>query len=128
MKDEGEFNELIEYLKTKNSGFADKLLELYKNNLDFFHHEIKCPNCGKSSRISFWIFILESQRDYYGSSPEDVRWADLEAEMCHMVCPECKGEIGIYRHPQKNEILGSIQLFGKEDLFAKVIRRKKPRL
>ncbi len=127
MREKGEFGELIDFLKKKKNGLAEKLEKLYKNNIDFFHQiGIECPNCGKDSPMSLWVFIQEARRVYPGVSFEDVRWVDIEVEMCHMICPNCGGEIGIYRHPQKNEIISSIQLFGKEDLFKEIIKRNKP--
>jgi predicted RNA-binding Zn-ribbon protein involved in translation (DUF1610 family) len=129
LKNKSKFNELIEYLKNKNNSLAGELEELYKNNLGFFNRlKIECPNCGKESSLSLWVFVQYSERIYPGSSPESVRWVDTELEMCYMVCPNCKGEIGIYRHPQKNDIISLTELFSKEDLFAEIIKRNKPRL
>jgi ribosomal protein S27E len=129
LKNKRKFSEFVEYLKNKNNNLINKLKEFYKNNLRFFNQrKIKCPNCGKESLLSLWSFIQYAERIYPGPSPENACWVDTEVEMCYIICPNCRGEISIYKHPQKNDIISLIEFFGKEDLFAEIIKRKKPRL
>ena len=126
MSGRSEFEEFIGDLKKKNPKLAEKMEKLYKANLDFFNQfPVDCPNCGKESPISSWVFIQDIEKLYIRLEGDPVL-SELEDERCHLICPRCDGEISLYHHPQKISVLSSIQFLGIEKLFAKVIKREKP--
>ncbi|MCL5733240.1 MAG: hypothetical protein M1334_01070 [Patescibacteria group bacterium] len=128
MNKSSEFKEFLDDLKKKNSKLAEKMEEFYKVNLNFFNQfPVNCPNCRKENPISLWIFIQDVENLYIRSAGDPVS-SELDDEKCHMICPNCHGEISIYHHPQKISILGSIQFLGKEGLFAKITIKEKIRL
>ncbi len=83
---------------------------------------IKCVKCQKKSRLGAWSFI--QGRWYvepYSCTGGDY-WNYNRTETCHITCPKCGEENYIYTHPQKDEIIESVDghNFSAKEIFKEV--------
>ncbi|MBI2048028.1 MAG: hypothetical protein HYT27_02715 [Parcubacteria group bacterium] len=102
-----------------------QLAESIKNIL------ITCEECGKKSKLRFWVFI---QRHWYTQPRgcmEGDYWNASTTELCHIRCPKCGSENYIYNHNDKKKLLRYIDKIaddaeiGKNELFTNVEDRHK---
>ncbi len=97
----------LEELERQKKEVRAKQLKAIKSSL------VKCSyaNCGKTSKLSGWIFI---QRHWY-ISPHGCMggdyWKKSKTEVCNFVCPKCGGEHYIFNHPQRDKIVDLVDNF-----------------
>lgn len=114
-----EVEEEIRELDKKRRNLFKKLKRAIRGSF------LRCPKCGKNSRISSWTFVQKSFYVVpYGCTQGDY-WKKNEVETCDIVCPS--GELTyIYNAKLKDRLISllSHNPFEKKEIFGKVINRE----
>ncbi len=83
---------------------------------------IKCPRCGKGTRLSSWTFIKKEYYVYIDDKGNGY-WKSRQAILCDIQCPKCGKKIIILGHPEKDKIISYLSPpLRKEELFENIAR------
>ena len=98
-------SEKVKHLEQRITATERRLQELKTARINLLRKTLLfCPACETNSEIGQWTFNQVHHYIKPHGCDEGDYWVPSNIEVCFFVCPNCKKESYIYRHPQKMEI------------------------